>query len=228
MFTPAASAAGSLSRIAAHARPGLRRDVQERERGTSTRRRRRRSGSTPCPPRRSRAAARPGGPRGRASLVRPVKPPPPFGKLIASSTTFTAPAAMSVIRARYRPREPQRRQPDQHADRARDRAGERGARPGRRGRCAKSRRVAVHTPIDEQRDLAERDQPDPSVQDPEAECDDRVDRDARERRVQSAPIVRAGRRARSRGRPRWRRRARSAPRSTRERSARRGGRVLAR
>jgi hypothetical protein len=34
----------------------------------------------------------------------PVKPPPPFGKLTVASTTVMAPANMSVISARYRPR----------------------------------------------------------------------------------------------------------------------------
>ena len=36
-------------------------------------------------------------------LVRPVKPPPPFGKSIAARTTTVAPANMSVISARNRP-----------------------------------------------------------------------------------------------------------------------------
>ena len=34
----------------------------------------------------------------------PVKPWPPFGKFTVASTTVIAPANISVIRARYRPR----------------------------------------------------------------------------------------------------------------------------
>ena len=58
------------------------------------------SGSRRCRRRRCRACRRAAGPRGRRVDVWPVKPWPPFGKLIVVSTTFTAPAAISVISAR--------------------------------------------------------------------------------------------------------------------------------
>ena len=122
MFTPAASAAGSLSRIAAHARPGLRRDVDQRDEEHQ-----RGDDHDVAVVRRvalgdRRAAAPAGGRRGRARSCGPVKPPPPFGKLIARQHDVHRARRHQRDQREVQAGEPERRQPDQHADRARDHA----------------------------------------------------------------------------------------------------------
>ena len=98
MLTPAASAAGSLSRIAAHARPGFRhlpQREQEHDRRDNHRVAEVRSVAR-CDPWRRMLGPPP-------NCTTPRKPPPPFGKWRMLTRSVIAPANMSVISARWSP-----------------------------------------------------------------------------------------------------------------------------
>ena len=163
---PAASAAGSLCLIAAQAPPGPgpqvpgheqehedRDDHRVAEVGRVARRRSRAGGSAGCAP------------RCRCSRV---KPPPPLGKFTVARTTVIAPASISVISARYRPRSRSAGSPMSGPDHHRDQP--RLEQDERVGLAAGEQQPGGHPGADRQhRDLAEGDQADPADQQPEPE-----------------------------------------------------------
>ena len=106
LYSDGVDAGGDGGRLALAERgpgpPGLAPDVPQRRAGTSARRRRRSSGSRPV----SLCASDGRGSRGRGAARRPScrrSRSPPFGNCVVRSTTVIAPAAISVISARYRP-----------------------------------------------------------------------------------------------------------------------------
>ena len=100
MFTPAASAAGSLCRIAAQARPGRDRTCQNTSANIKA--------ATITVYRKYAASVVAISGRRTAGLpnddsVWPRNPGPPFGKFVVVRTTVIAPASINVISARYSP-----------------------------------------------------------------------------------------------------------------------------
>ncbi len=209
MLTPAASAAGSLSRIAAQARPGLAAHVEQRDEehqrgddhdvavvgGVALGDARPAHGLEPGEVGRARA------PGEAAAAVREVD---------RDQHDVHCTGGHQRDQREVEPREADRRQPDEHAHAAGDRPGdEEQDGEGEVDGVVEAGRGP--DPDHEQRHLPERDQPDAAVQHPEPECDHRVDRDARERGRPVGADRREVRRGQSRGTPRSQGHARSSP-----------------
>ena len=173
MLTPAASAAGSLSRIAAQARPGLVATCDEREPEHERARRSRRSGSRRCRRWRSsglrtlRARSRRHRPRAAG------EPAPAVRELDLVQDDRDRAGGHQRDQRQVEPAEPQRGQSDRaRRSRAVIRPASR-SRTGRAGDVAKASRAPTQVPTPRSADLAERDHPDRPVEHPEPGGDDR-------------------------------------------------------
>ncbi len=178
MLTPAASAAGSLSRIDAQARPGLPATCSSASRN--------RIGAHDHRVAVERDVSdRPGRPahRRRARRQRPGRRAAPeaaaaAGEVVHRQHDRRCAREHQRDQGEVQAGEPECRQADEHADRARDPAGgEQEQRKRQRRRIGEPR--ADPAADREQRHLAERDHPDAAVEDAEAERCDRVDGNAR-------------------------------------------------